>query len=86
MSTETLPAETYQPGHRVLALYPDTSCFYGATVHGGGPPPVGKHTVSLFDHSSRRDSEALNSMYEVMFDDDGADIKRVPAYYVVERP
>lgn len=47
MSPETLPAETYQPGHRVLALYPDTSCFYGATVKGGGPPTMGKNKVSL---------------------------------------
>lgn len=36
-SVDTLPSEDYAVGTRVLALYPDTSCFYWATVQGGGP-------------------------------------------------
>ena len=36
-SADTLPSEEYAIGTRVLALYPDTSCFYWATVQGGGP-------------------------------------------------
>ncbi|WFD18835.1 hypothetical protein MCAP1_001046 [Malassezia caprae] len=36
-SADTLPSEDYVVGTRVLALYPDTSCFYWATVQGGGP-------------------------------------------------
>ncbi|WFD35032.1 hypothetical protein MCUN1_001878 [Malassezia cuniculi] len=79
-NTDTLPAEPYQPGHRVLALYPDTSCFYGATVKGGGPPSATKN------RAPKRDADSLNALYDVMFDDDGADIKKVPAYLVVERP
>ena len=80
ISTDTLPQEPFQPGQRVLALYPDTSCFYGATVKGGGPPTTGKNKPS------KSDEDALNALYDIMFDDDGADIKRVPAYLVVERP
>ena len=41
-SIDTLPATDYPVGARVLALYPDTSCFYWATVQGGGPKLTGK--------------------------------------------
>jgi len=34
---ETLPSEDYPVGTHVLAVYPDTSCFYMATIQGGGP-------------------------------------------------
>lgn len=33
----TLPEKDYPPGAQVMALYPDTSCFYRAIVKGGGP-------------------------------------------------
>ena len=34
---DSLPPAPYAVGTRVLALYPDTSCFYWATIQGGGP-------------------------------------------------
>ncbi|WFD32373.1 hypothetical protein MSPP1_003418 [Malassezia sp. CBS 17886] len=80
ISVDTLPTEDYAPGARVLALYPDTSCFYGATVQGGGPGGGG---ASRF---KKREHELLHAPYSLMFDDDGADIKQVPAYLIVERP
>lgn len=36
-SLHTLPPEDYKIGSQVLGLYPDTSCFYQATVRSGGP-------------------------------------------------
>lgn len=33
----TLPERDYAAGSHVMALYPDTSCFYRAIVKGGGP-------------------------------------------------
>lgn len=36
-NVNTLPERDYGSGTQVLALYPDTSCFYRAIVKGGGP-------------------------------------------------
>lgn len=36
-SASTLPEKDYAVGTEVMALYPDTSCFYKAVVKGGGP-------------------------------------------------
>ncbi|KDN52930.1 hypothetical protein K437DRAFT_253563 [Tilletiaria anomala UBC 951] len=78
----TLPARDYSVGHKVLALYPDTSCFYQATVKGGGP---GVHKVSP-KNLLKKESELLNARYQLTFEDDNDDIKSIPAYLVVERP
>lgn len=52
---ETLPKRDYAVGQKVLALYPDTSCFYKATVKGGGPQmqKVPPSKVSFFPSSLR---------------------------------
>ncbi len=42
-SAATLPKRDYTVGSKVLALYPETSCFYTATIKGGGP---GLHKLS----------------------------------------
>ena len=34
----------------------------------------------------KREGELLHAPYSLMFDDDGGDIKQVPAYLVVEHP
>jgi hypothetical protein len=34
----------------------------------------------------KRHAELLNANYQLEFDDDGGDIKNIPAYLVVERP
>lgn len=34
----------------------------------------------------KRESELLTTPYHLMFYDDGADVKQVPAYLVVEHP
>lgn len=34
----------------------------------------------------KRESELLTTPYRLMFYDDGADVKQVPAYLVVEHP
>lgn len=36
-SPATLPPWDYPPGHKVLAVYPDSTTFYPATIVGGGP-------------------------------------------------
>ncbi|WFD42942.1 hypothetical protein MPSI1_001593 [Malassezia psittaci] len=82
-SLETLPMDNYQPGSRVLALYPDTSCFYNATIQGGGPALSASIPRA---RQQKREKDLLHAPYQVMFDDDGADIKLVPAYLVVEPP
>ncbi|WFD05007.1 hypothetical protein MVES1_000332 [Malassezia vespertilionis] len=79
-SIESLPHEDYAQGTRVLALYPDTSCFYNATVRGGGP-----HLQWQATKIKKREQDALTAPYQLMFDDDGADIKHVPAYLVPHR-
>lgn len=45
-SPDTLPTKDYTIGHDVLAVYPDTSCFYRAIVRGGGPGLKGIDKVS----------------------------------------
>lgn len=97
ISLDSLPPEDYTPGSRVLALYPDTSCFYFATVKGGGPhlgPGIARSKVRqrtlarqlLTAQLLKREGELLHAPYSLMFDDDGGDIKQVPAYLVVEHP
>ncbi|WFD26187.1 hypothetical protein MNAN1_001164 [Malassezia nana] len=80
---DTLPSEDYAVGARVLALYPDTSCFYWATVQGGGPR-IQAHTSRSKD--TKRDNDVLQTPYKLMFYDDGSDVKQVPAYLVVAHP
>ncbi|WFD38864.1 uncharacterized protein MJAP1_001828 [Malassezia japonica] len=82
-SVDSLPPDDYRAGTRVLALYPDTSCFYNATIQGGGPA-ISKSTPR--SKIQKRETELLHTPYQLMFDDDGADIKHVPAYLVVEHP
>jgi SGF29 tudor-like domain len=55
---ETLPKRDYAVGQKILALYPDTSCFYKATVKGGGPqmqkvPPSKVSPIPSSVHSCR---------------------------------
>ncbi|KAI3628884.1 hypothetical protein CBS14141_000587 [Malassezia furfur] len=56
-------------------------CFYNATIQGGGP-----NISSATSRSKKREAELLQTPYQLMFDDDGSDIKQVPAYLVVEHP
>ncbi|CAO1619878.1 unnamed protein product [Sympodiomycopsis kandeliae] len=78
----TLPDKDYPPGSQVMALYPDTSCFYKAVIKGGGP----KMDNLTKKQKDKRQHELLNAKYLLEFDDDGGDIKSVPAFLVVERP
>ncbi|CAO1614730.1 unnamed protein product [Parajaminaea phylloscopi] len=81
-TVQTLPERDYPPGSQVMALYPDTSCFYRALVKGGGP----KLENLSRKQREKRQHELLNAKYLLEFEDDGGDIKHVPAYLVVERP
>ncbi|PWN52756.1 hypothetical protein IE53DRAFT_253595 [Violaceomyces palustris] len=82
-SVATLPPQDYPVGAQVMGLYPDTSCFYRATVKGGGPGITKNTPMSKL---LKKEQELLNANYELMFEDDGAEIRLVPAYLVVERP
>jgi len=64
-------------GSTVLALYPDTSCFYRAQV-----------IASPRDNSShgRNSMPKLESMYKLKFDDDDDQEHTVSAQFVVEWP
>ncbi|PWN25125.1 hypothetical protein BDZ90DRAFT_234339 [Jaminaea rosea] len=81
-SVATLPERDYAVGTEVMALYPDTSCFYRAVVKGGGPrlESVGRK------QREKRAADLLEAKYQIEFEDDGGDIKSVAAYLVVERP
>lgn len=81
-NVNTLPDKDYPPGSQVMALYPDTSCFYRAVVKGGGP----RMDNLTKKQKDKRQHELLNAKYMLEFDDDGGDIKDVPAFLVVERP
>ncbi|KAK0529061.1 hypothetical protein OC842_004357 [Tilletia horrida] len=78
----TLPAHDYTPGAQVMALYPDTTCFYRATVVSGGP---GLHKLTAAK-AAKKEQDLLNASYKLIFEDDGDDIKSIPAFLVVERP
>ncbi|KAN0066095.1 hypothetical protein ACQY0O_000188 [Thecaphora frezii] len=82
-SVQTLPPVDYPKGAQVMGLYPDTSCFYRATVHGGGPGITRPTPMSKL---MKRERELLNANYELIFEDDGDVVRLVPAYLVVERP
>lgn len=43
-------------------------------------------TCRLSHQLQKRETELLHAPYDLMFDDDGADVKQVPAYLVVEHP
>ncbi|KAL9932015.1 hypothetical protein V8E36_009076 [Tilletia maclaganii] len=81
-SVPTLPPHDYAPGSQVMALYPDTTCFYKATIVSGGP---GVHKLTPAK-ASKKENELLNAPYKLIFEDDGDDIKTVAAFLVVERP
>ncbi|WFC94865.1 hypothetical protein MBRA1_001503 [Malassezia brasiliensis] len=46
-------------------------CFYNATIQGGGP-----NISSATSRSKKREAEFLQTPYQLMFDDDGSDIKQ----------
>lgn len=81
-SCDTLPEKDYKPGSHVLALYPDTSCFYRAVVKGGGP----KMEHMNRKQREKRQQELLNAKYQLEFEDDGGQITSVPANLVVQGP
>ncbi|KAE8209470.1 hypothetical protein CF327_g6546 [Tilletia walkeri] len=81
-NVHTLPPHDYTPGSQVMALYPDTTCFYRATVVSGGP---GLHKLTAAK-AAKKEQELLNQPYKLIFEDDGDDVKSVPAFLVVERP
>lgn len=59
-SSATLPPRDYPSGHKVLAVYPDSTTFYPATILGGGPGLTrGITKVS----GTRRLSSASTSMH-----------------------
>ncbi|EPQ32258.1 uncharacterized protein PFL1_00455 [Pseudozyma flocculosa PF-1] len=82
-SVSTLPPIDYPVGAQVMGLYPDTSCFYRATVQGGGPGILRPTPVSKL---IKREQELLNANYQLIFEDDGDVVRLVPAFLVVERP
>ncbi|ETS63483.1 hypothetical protein PaG_01769 [Moesziomyces aphidis] len=83
ISLQTLPASDFTPGTRVLGMYPDTSCFYGAFVRSGGPGLTrNANLVKL----AKREAELLETKYNLEFDDDNGEIRQVPAWLVVQEP
>ncbi|KAF9485835.1 hypothetical protein BDN70DRAFT_870730 [Pholiota conissans] len=64
---------TFPVGATVLALYPDTSCFYPA--HVVTPPQVDKSTLSKF-----------TPMYKVRFEEDDDQEHSISAYFVIQYP
>lgn len=74
----TLPERDYSVGSQVMALYPDTSCFYRAVVKGGGP----RMENMSRKQREKKQHELLNAKYLLEFEDDGGDVKHVPAYLV----
>ncbi|SNX81537.1 uncharacterized protein MEPE_00242 [Melanopsichium pennsylvanicum] len=83
VSLQTMPAQDYQPGSRVLGMYPDTSCFYGATVKSGGP---GLSRNANLTKLMKKEAELLEAKYNLEFDDDNGEIRQVPAWLVVQSP
>lgn len=45
-----------------------------------------KYVFCTYTQLGKRESELLTAPYHLMFYDDGADVKQVPAYLVVEHP
>ncbi|SPO20792.1 uncharacterized protein UTRI_00269 [Ustilago trichophora] len=83
ISLHTMPAADYPPGSRVLGMYPDTSCFYGATVKSGGP---GLSRNANLAKLMKKEPELLEAKYNLEFDDDNGEIRQVPAWLVVQGP
>ncbi|SAM71326.1 uncharacterized protein UBRO_00356 [Ustilago bromivora] len=83
VSLQTMPASDYPPGSRVLGMYPDTSCFYGATVKSGGP---GLSRNANLAKLIKKEAEMLEAKYNLEFDDDNGEIRQVPAWLVVQGP
>ena len=83
ISLQTMPAADYPPGSRVLGMYPDTSCFYGATVKSGGP---GLSRNANLAKLIKKEPELLEAKYNLEFDDDNGEIRQVPAWLVVQSP
>ncbi|KJA23198.1 hypothetical protein HYPSUDRAFT_137927 [Hypholoma sublateritium FD-334 SS-4] len=73
-------------GSTVLALYPDTSCFYRAEVI--SIPPNDKVSLDADFPSSilNQNKSSLNKYYRVKFEDDEDMIHNVQASYVVQFP
>ncbi|GAC97810.1 hypothetical protein PHSY_005398 [Pseudozyma hubeiensis SY62] len=83
ISLHTMPASDYAPGSRVLGMYPDTSCFYGATVKSGGPGLTRNANLAKL---VKKEPELLEAKYNLEFDDDNGEIRQVPAWLVVQSP
>ncbi|PWZ02801.1 hypothetical protein BCV70DRAFT_6582 [Testicularia cyperi] len=83
ISLQTMPASDYQPGSRVLGMYPDTSCFYGAVVKSGGPGLTRNANIAKL---IKREPELLEAKYNLEFDDDNGEVRQVPAWLVVQAP
>lgn len=83
ISLHTMPAADYPPGSRVFGMYPDTSCFYGATVKSGGP---GLSRNANLAKLMKKEQELLEAKYNLEFDDDNGEIRQVPAWLVVQGP
>ncbi|TDL22219.1 hypothetical protein BD410DRAFT_788950 [Rickenella mellea] len=67
----------FPTGSTVMALYPDTSCFYRAEVIQGPRDPQNARTVP---------SSKLSSVYRLRFEDDDDQVHSVAAQWVVEFP
>lgn len=83
ISLQTMPASDYPVGSRVLGMYPDTSCFYGATVKSGGPGLTRNANLAKL---VKKEAEMLEAKYNLEFDDDNGEIRQVPAWLVVQGP
>ncbi|SJX60264.1 uncharacterized protein SRS1_11578 [Sporisorium reilianum f. sp. reilianum] len=83
ISLQTMPASDYPVGSRVLGMYPDTSCFYGATVKSGGPGLTRNANLAKL---MKKEAELLEAKYNLEFDDDNGEIRQVPAWLVVQGP
>jgi len=67
----------YAPGVKVLGMFPDTTVFYRSTIVEGPkryPAGGGARTVS---------SAKAERSYRIKFEDDGGQIRTVPAHFVV---
>lgn len=78
-SSHPSQAENYPKGSTVLALYPDTTAFYQATVVAAPIPGTGSGTSG----SRRADPGAKRGRYVLAFVDDGDNTHEVEARDVV---
>jgi SAGA-associated factor 29 len=68
--------EDYPKGTAVLALYPDTTSFYRATVVSAPLPGTG-HGLGIRGGSGRADPGAKKEVYRLAFVDDGDNLSEV---------